>query len=210
MVDSLVIVIESLSSWVCGGCEYGGVGFCMVWWVRTRHVVIHVVHVSSGRWAREVAIVRSRVDRHEKTSSSSSTSSTSTSKSSSWTRASVGGEVWTSSAGRPIASDGCVLDTARRRRRIDARAMGEDGARRWDGWRGASRCARARGWCSVGVSAVGEEDARSTAAARVDARARADDRERRRRRGRRWMGCDESASERRWRRRRARRRRWRR
>ena len=67
MVDSLVIVIESLSSWVCGGCEYGGVGFCMVWWVRTRHVVIHVVHVSSGRWAREVAIVRSRVNRRDAT-----------------------------------------------------------------------------------------------------------------------------------------------
>ena len=130
---------------------------------------------------------------------------------SSWTRVSDGfGTRMSSADATPIII--ITIDffgTARRRRRVDARAMGGSGALGRGGWRDSSRRARACGW-SRGVGRDGEGGgARRTAAeaeARVDASSRADDRGRRRR----WVGCDERARERRWRWRRARRRSWRR
>lgn len=132
---------------------------------------------------------------------------------SSWTRVSDGfGTRMSSADATPIII--ITIDffgTARRRRRVDARAMGGSGALGRGGWRDSSRRARACGW-SRGVGRDGEgRGARRTAAAaeaeaRVDASSRADDRGRRRR----WVECDERARERRWRRRRARRRSWRR
>lgn len=128
---------------------------------------------------------------------------------SSWTRVSDGfGTRMSSADATPIII--ITIDffgTARRRRRVDARAMGGSGALGRGGWRDSSRRARACGWSrGVGRDGEGRGARRTEAEARVDASSRADDRGRRRR----WVECDERARERRWRRRRARRRSWRR